>query len=289
MHATTVAIDLAKDVFELAFADGGGRILERKRLSRRAFARALENRPPLAVVMEACGSAHYWARRFQAQGHSVRLLPARDVKPYVRRNKTDRADAAGLVEAARCAQIDEVPVKTPRQQGLQALHRVREQLKAQRTATINLVRGLLREYGVAIPNGAAKVAPAVREALEDGENDVPMALRATLAEQLERIAGLQVDMAAIEKRLEEEAQADVAVQRYQTVPGVGLLTATALRAGAGDLARFRSGRHLAAWLGLVPREHSSGQHRRLGKITKRGDGYVRTLLITVGDRSCARH
>jgi len=287
MHATTVAIDLAKDVFELAFADGGGRILERKRLSRRAFARALENRPPLAVVMEACGSAHYWARRFQAQGHSVRLLPARDVKPYVRRNKTDRADAAGLVEAARCAQIDEVPVKTPRQQGLQALHRVREQLKAQRTATINLVRGLLREYGVAIPNGAAKVAPAVREALEDGENDVPMALRATLAEQLERIAGLRVDMAAIEKRLEEEAQADVAVQRYQTVPGVGLLTATALRAGAGDLARFRSGRHLAAWLGLVPREHSSGQHRRLGKITKRGDGYVRTLLIH-GGRSVLR-
>ena len=287
MHATTVAIDLAKDVFELAFADGGGRILERKRLSRRAFARALENRPPLAVVMEACGSAHYWARRFQAQGHSVRLLPARDVKPYVRRNKTDRADAAGLVEAARCAQIDEVPVKTPRQQGLQALHRVREQLKAQRTATINLVRGLLREYGVAIPNGAAKVAPAVREALEDGENDVPMALRATLAEQLERIAGLQVDMAAIEKRLEEEAQADVAVQRYQTVPGVGLLTATALRAGAGDLTRFRSGRHLAAWLGLVPREHSSGQHRRLGKITKRGDGYVRTLLIH-GGRSVLR-
>lgn len=287
MHATTVAIDLAKDVFELAFADGGGRILERKRLSRRAFARALENRPPLAVVMEACGSAHYWARRFQAQGHSVRLLPARDVKPYVRRNKTDRADAAGLVEAARCAQIDEVPVKTPRQQGLQALHRVREQLKAQRTATINLVRGLLREYGVAIPNGAAKVAPAVREALEDGEIDVPMALRATLAEQLERIAGLRVDMAAIEKRLEEEAQADVAVQRYQTVPGVGLLTATALRAGAGDLARFRSGRHLAAWLGLVPREHSSGQHRRLGKITKRGDGYVRTLLIH-GGRSVLR-
>src|SRR5690606_36457714 len=170
---------------------------------------------------------------------------------------------------------------------LQALHRVREQLKAQRTATINLVRGLLREYGVAIPNGAAKVAPAVREALEDGENDVPMALRATLAEQLERIAGLQVDMAAIEKRLEEEAQADVAVQRYQTVPGVGLLTATALRAGAGDLARFRSGRHLAAWLGLVPREHSSGQHRRLGKITKRGDGYVRTLLIH-GGRSVLR-
>ena len=114
MHATTVAIDLAKDVFELAFADAAGHITERKHLTRRAFAHCLENRRPLAVVMEACGSAHYWARRFAAQGHAVQLLPARDVRPYVRRNKTDRADAAGLLEAARCGQIDAVPVKSPR-------------------------------------------------------------------------------------------------------------------------------------------------------------------------------
>ena len=282
MHATTVAIDLAKEVFELAFADPVGRILERKRLSRRAFPRAMENRAPLTVVMEACGSAHYWGRRFQAQGHAVRLLPARDVRPYVRRNKTDRADAAGMIEAARCEQIADVPLKSPRQQGLQALHRVREQLKTQRTATINLVRGLLREYGVTIPNGSAKVRAAVLAALEDADNEVPMALRATLAEQLERIAGFQADMAAIEKRLAEEAGRDVAVQRYLTVPGVGLLTATALRAGAGDLSRFRSARHLAAWIGLVPREHSSGHQRRLGRITKRGDAYLRTLLIHGG-------
>lgn len=282
MDATTVAIDLAKDVFELAFAERAGRIAGRKRLSRRAFATCLVNRPPLEVVMEACGSAHYWARRFQAQGHTVRLLPARDVRPYVRGNKTDRTDAAGLIEAARCGQIDDVPVKSPRQQGLQAQHRVREQLKAQRTATINLVRGVLREFGVAIPNGAAKVAPAVRAALQDGDNDLPMALRATLAEQLERIMSLQADMAVIERRLEQEAAQDVAVQRYLTVPGVGLMTATALRAGAGDLARFRSGRHLAAWIGLVPREHSSGHQRRLGTITKRGDAYLRTLLIHGG-------
>lgn len=282
MHATTVAIDLAKDVFELAFADPAGRILERKRLTRRAFSRVMENRPPLTVVMEACGSAHYWGRRFQAQGHTVKLLPPRDVRPYVRRNKTDRADAAGLVEAARCEQIAAVPVKSPRQQGLQALHRVREQLKTQRTATINLVRGLLREYGVTISNGSAKVRTAVQAALEDAGNDVPMALRTTLAEQLERIATLQADMAAIERRLAEEAGRDVAVQRYLTVPGVGLLTATALRAGAGDLARFNSGRHLAAWIGLVPREHSSGHSRRLGRITKRGDAYLRTLLIHGG-------
>ena len=282
MHATTVAIDLAKEVFELAFADPAGRILERKRLTRRAFSRVMDNRPPMTVVMEASGSAHYWGRRFQAQGHVVRLLPARDVRPYVRRNKTDRADAAGLVEAARCEQIAQVPVKTPRQQGLQALHRVREQLKAQRIATINLMRGLLREYGLVIPEGAAKVPAAVRAALEDADNEVPMPLRATLAEQLDRIATLQADMGAIEKRLAEEAQHDVAVQRYLTVPGVGLLTATALRAGAGDLSRFRSGRHLAAWIGLVPREHSSGHQRRLGPITRRGDVYLRTLLIHGG-------
>jgi transposase len=287
MHATTVAIDLAKEVFELAFADGAGHITERKRLTRRAFSHSLENRPPLTVVMEACGSAHYWARRFSTQGHVVQLLPARDVRPYVRRNKTDRADAAGLLEAARCGQIDAVPVKTTRQQGTQGLHRMREQLKSHRVAAINLVRGLLREFGIVIPMGAAKVAPAVRAALEDGESELPMLLRATIATQMERIDALAADMQAIERRLEDEAKADVVVQRYQTVPGVGLLTATALSASAGELARFRSGRHLAAWLGLVPREHSSGNQRRLGRITKRGDSYVRTLLIH-GGRSVLR-
>ena len=287
MHATTVAIDLAKDVFELAFADGLGHIVERKRLSRRAFGKALHNRPPLAVIMEACSSAHFWARRFQAQGHDVRLLPARDVRPYVRGNKTDRTDAAGLVEAARCRQIAPVPVKTPRQQGLQALHRVREQLKAQRTALINLVRGVLREFGVVLPAGTAKLSAGVYAALEDGDNELPMSVRASLADLLERIGSLQQGMGAIEAQLASEAEQDVVVQRYRSVPGVGLLTATALRAGAGELSRFRSGRHLAAWLGLVPREHSSGHTRRLGAITKRGDSYLRTLFVH-GGRSVLR-
>ena len=133
MDATTVAIDLAKDVFELAFADAHGRIVERKRLSRSAFSRCLVNRPSLRVVMEACGSAHHWARVFQAHGHTVRLMPARDVRPYVRGNKTDRADAAGILEADRCGQIASVTFKTPEQQVVQAQHRVRERLKAQRT------------------------------------------------------------------------------------------------------------------------------------------------------------
>jgi transposase len=279
MHATTVAIDLAKEVFELAFADAQGRVIERKRLSRKAFARTLEQRPALRVLMEACGSAHYWGRRFQGQGHTVRLLPARDVRPYVRGNKTDRNDVAGMLEADRCASIANVPVKTPEQQGVQALHRIREHLKGERTATLNLLRGVLREFGVVIPAGAAKVPTAVHDALEDGDNDVPMPLRHSLDAQLQRLVQLSADMAAIEQRLEEFATRDVAVQRYRTVPGVGLLTATALRASAGDLSRFRNGRQLSAWLGLTPREHSSGQQRRLGRLTKRGDAYLRTLFI----------
>jgi transposase len=279
MHATTVAVDLAKDVFELAYADADHRIVARKRLSRRAFAHVLDNQGPLRVVMEACGSAHYWARRFVAQGHTLRLLPARDVRPYVRRNKTDRTDAAGLLEADRCAQIEAVPIKSPEQQGVQALHRIREQWKAQRTATINLLRGVLREFGIVIPLGAAKVRPAVLAALEEGDNELPMTLRHTLSAMLDRLAELTRAMDAIEQQLETYARADPLCQRYQQAPGIGLLTATALRASSGPLERFHSGRHFSAWLGLAPREHSSGNRRHLGRISKRGDGYLRMLLI----------
>lgn len=279
MHATTVAIDLAKEVFELAFADADHQIVQRKRLSRRTFGRVLENHAPVRVVMEACSSAHYWARRFVRQGHTVRLLPARDVRPYVRRNKTDRTDAAGLLEADRCAQIDAVPIKSPEQQGVQALHRIRELLKAQRTATINLVRGVLREFGIVIALGAAKVRPAVLASLEDGDNELPMPLRHALADMLDQLARLDEGMHAIEQRLKFIAQDDPVTQRYQQIPGIGLLTATALQASAGSLDRFCSGRHFSAWLGLTPREHSSGSQRRLGRISRRGDGYLRGLLI----------
>ncbi len=254
MHASTVAVDLAKDVFELAFADTRGRVIGRKRLGRRAFARVLEQQPPLRVLLEACGSAHYWGRHFQRQGHTVRLIPARDVRPYVRGNKTDRHDVAGMLEADRCAEIHEVPVKTPEQQGIQALHRLREHLKRERTATLNVLRGVLREFGVIAPVGASRLPAAVRDALEDGDNELPMALRHSLAEQLQRLAQLQADMAAIEQRLEAFASRDVVVQRYRDVPGIGLLTATALRASAGDLSRFRNGRQFSAWLRKLPQQ-----------------------------------
>lgn len=277
--AVTLAVDLAKDVFELAFADAAGRIVERRRLKRGPFAQCLVNRAPLSIVMEACGSAHAWARHFMRLGHTVKLLPAQHVRPYVRRNKTDRADAAGLLEAARCGDIRPVPVKTTGQQGTQGLHRIREHHKAERTAAINLVRGLLREFGAAIPAGADKIRPAVLAALEDGDNDLPMPLRHALAGLLQRIASCEEAMAAIEKQLADIARDDTRCQRLMAANGVGLITATAMSAGIGDFARFPSGRYFASALGLTPREHSSGGSRKLGRISKRGDVYLRTLLI----------
>lgn len=232
--------------------------------------------------MEACGSAHYWARRFAALGHTPVLLPPRHCKPFVRGNKTDRADAAGLLTAYAVGGIRPVPVKSAEQQGIQGLHRVREHHKHQRTASINVVRGLLREFGIPIPVGAAKLRPAALAALEDGDNDIPMALRLRLGELLEEIASHTDAMQRIEVDLAEFASRDVRSQRFQTATGIGLITATALSAGQGELDRFPSGRHFASSLGLTPKEFSSGNTRRSGKLTRRGDIYLRQLLIHGG-------
>jgi len=282
MHATTVAIDLAKDVFELAFADAGNAVIARKRLRRGRFLAEFQNRPPLTVVMEACGTAHYWARRLARLGHAPVLLPPRHCKPFVRGNKTDRSDAAGLLTAHAVGGIQPVPVKSAEQQGIQGLHRIREHHKHQRTASINVVRGLLREFGVAIPAGAAALRPAALAALEDADNDIPMALRVRLGELLEEIASHTAAMQRIEADLAEFASRDLRSQRYQAATGVGLITATALSASQGDLDRFPSGRHFASSLGLTPKEFSSGNTRRLGKLTRRGDIYLRQLLIHGG-------
>lgn len=279
MNATTVSIDLAKDVFELAFSDGSGRIIERKRVSRKVFTHMFDNHAPLRIIMEACGSAHYWGRRFERAGHTVVLLPAHDVRPYVRRNKTDRTDAAGLLEADRCGQIHPVPIKTPEQQSVQGMHRVREQHKAIRTACINSLRGLLREFGIVIPEGSSRVRPAALAALEDGDNDLSMSLRHSLAGLLDQVQAAEKAIAAIETELQSFLDRDLRSQRYQRACGVGLITATAFSASIGSLDRFPSGRHFSSLLGLAPREHSSGKHRRLGRISKQGDVYLRTLLI----------
>ena len=282
MNATTVAIDLAKDVFELVWADAQGSVIARKRLRRAALSTVLENVLPLTVVVEACGSAHHWGRRFERLGHQVVLLPAQHCRPFVRGNKTDRSDATGLLTAHRVGGITPVPLKTEEQQGVQALHRLREHHKHQRTASINALRGLLREFGVTIPVGAAKVRPAALSALEDADNGIPMALRHRFAELLDEIVAHSESMQRIESDLAEFARRDLRSQRFQAAAGIGLITATALSASQGDLDRFPSGRHFASSLGLTPKEFSSGSTRRLGKLTRRGDIYLRTLLIHGG-------
>lgn len=279
MNTTIIGVDLAKNRFELAVADGRYRIEERKRLTRVQFERYVAQRERSLFVLEACGSAHDWGRRLTALGHEVRLLPAQYVRAYVKRNKTDRADAAALVEASRCAEICPVPVKTVEQQRMQQLHRLREQCRDTRTARVNFLRGVLREYGLSIPKGVSRGVPAMRAALESADNGLPEAMRPWVCEVLEEIGRLKEQMQRIERQIKEHAAQDEFVQRWLAVPGVGVLGATALRAHVGDFQRFRSGRHFASYLGLVAREFSSGERRRLGRMSKRGNVYLRTLLV----------
>ena len=279
MNATTVAVDLAKNVFELAVADADWRIVERHRLNRARFARFFVHRPPCQVVMEACGSAHHWARRLAAEGHTVRLLPAHYVKPYVGRSKTDRADAAALIEAARSSQIREVPIKTLEQQQLQSLHRLRSQWLSTRQRYLATLRGILREFGIMIPLGPSVAKAHVGLALAQADSDIPQGLRPALAEMLSEIAPLEQKILSVERQLTALTRADGRAQQLREIPGVGLLTSTALLSTVGDIQRFPSGRHFACWLGLTPSERSSAERRRLGKISKQGDVYCRTLLV----------
>jgi transposase len=279
MNSTTVAVDLAKNVFELAVADGEWRIVERQRLNRARFARFFVHRPPCRVVMEACGSSHYWARRLVAEGHSVRLLPAQYVKAYVKRSKTDRADAAALIEAARSSQIREVPIKTLEQQQLQSLHRLRSQWLSTRQRYLATLRGILREFGVMIPLGASVAKAQVSVALAQADSDIPQGLRPGLAEMPREINALEQKILSIEQQLAALTRTDERARQLRELPGVGLLTSTALLSTVGDIQRFPSGRHFACWLGLTPSERSSAERRRLGKISKQGDVYCRMLLV----------
>jgi transposase len=288
MHSTTIAVDLAKSVFEVAVSQRAGRVSERRRLSREQFRRFLGEREPSTLLMEACGTAHYWGREARRRGHEVVLLPPHAVRRYVLRNKTDGADAKGLLEAQRNEEIRPVPLKSVDQQVLTALHRLRSTWLATRTARLNTLRGLLRELGIFIPVGARQVVPAVHALAGASEGGLPEALRLVLLEATREIAELEQRIGGVEQQLERLARKDARIERLRTIPGVGLLTATALVAFLGDVARFPSGRHLASYLGLTPRERSSGLQRRLGRISKRGDPYLRMLLIH-GARSVLCH
>jgi len=276
---TTIAIDLAKSVFEVGVSDRPGHVVANHRLSRDEIVRFMANQQTTTVVMEACSSAHYWGRTFQSLGHDVKLLPPLYVRPYVQRSKTDRADVKGMLEAWRNTDIRTVPVKTESQQQLTTLHRVRAGWMATRTMRINSARGLLREFGIVFPLGAAALAGRVQELIEDADSALSMPLRQLLHELVLEIGELENRVKLIHKQLEAIAVETPVVERLLTIPGIGVLTATAFVGFIGDVSRFPSGRHFAAYLGLTPSEHSSGLRRRLGRISKHGDVYLRTLLI----------
>ena len=288
LNAPTIAVDLAKSVFEVAVSTRPGCVTKRHRLTRPQFARFVATHPPATVLMEACGTAHFWGRQAQAHGHRVVLLPPQAVRPYVPRNKTDRADAKGLLEAARNESIHPVPVKSEAQQALTALHRLRSTWLAARTARLNTVRGLLREFGIGIPVGARRVRPTVAALLADPDTALPAALRPALLSASEELGDLERRRREVERQIAALAAVTPAVAALRTIPGVGVLTSTALVAFVGDATRFPTARHLASYLGLTPRERSSGRRRRLGAISKRGDPYLRMLLIH-GARSVLCH
>ena len=287
MNATTVAVDLAKNVFELALADGNGRVIERHRLTRTQFERWFDNRKVDRVVMEACGSAHHWGRWLEARGIAVKLLPAQYVRAYVKRNKTDAADAAALLEAARAADIKPVAVKSIEQQALQGLHRLRSGWMATRTRRINTLRGFCREFGLEIRVGAVQGLAAIARLIADDRSAIPALLRTPMRLALEEIRLMEARIERLERELAQLARQSPACEALTSVPGIGLLTSTAMVAAVRDPRSFDSGRRYASFFGLTPREYSSGQHRYLGRISKRGDRYIR-MLLTHGARSVLR-
>jgi transposase len=292
MNATglqlVVGVDISKNVFELAVADGHWRVVERARLTRSQFERWFTNRTVDLVVMEACGSAHHWARWLSGLGIAVRLLPARYVRAYVKRNKTDAADAAALLEAARASDIVPVRIKSIEQQALQSLHRTRSLWMSTRTSRINALRGFCREFGLIIAQGSRIGLEQIGRVLADPSSAVPTLLRNTMKLLIEEVRLLEVRIGQLERELTELARQSTACKTLLTVPGIGLLTATAMVAAtSGQVNHFRDARHFASWFGLTPKESSSGITRRLGRISKRGDRYLR-MLLTHGARSVLR-
>lgn len=281
---TTIAVDVAQSVLEVAVSLRPGRVSARHRLQRSEVLPFFAQQPSATVLLEACGSASFWAREIDKLGHRAVLLPPQHVRRYRTRNKTDRADAKALLEAFRNEEIRPVPVKTPAQQTLAALHRLRSAWLGTRTARINTIRGLLREQGLPIPVGARHAIPQSLAWVEDADSNLPAALRFVLFEACCEVREIEERIRKAEAQLEALAKETPLAVRLRSVPGVGLLTATALAGFVGDLTRFPTGRHFASYLGLTPREHSSGSIRRLGAISKRGDIYLR-MLLTHGARS----
>lgn len=290
MKTTTFGVDLAKRVFQIHWVDMETGEIGRQQVKREQLRAFFANRAPAVIAMEACGSAHYWARQLSGLGHEVRLIAAHFVRPFVKRNKTDAADAQAIWEAVQRPDMRFVAVKSEAQQSVLTLHRMREQLIKVRTMQVNQIHGLLYEFGAAVPANRHSLQGA-EQALTCLADTLPAMVIDTLREQLQRITSLTKDIAEIERRLTVWQRENEAAKRLMAIPGVGLLGATAAVATLGDAHTFRSGREFAAFIGLVPRQSGTGGRVKLLGISKRGDVYLRTLLIH-GARAvlaCSKH
>jgi transposase len=276
MQPTTLGLDIAKSVFQVHSVDAHGRIVHARRLRRAQVLAFFAELAPCLVGLEACAGAHYWAREIAKLGHDVRLIPPAYVKPYVRRQKNDAADAAAICEAVSRPHMRFVPVKTADNQAMRALHAARRLLVRQRTQTANALRAHLAEQGIVAPAGRAGLA-RLMEAVEAG--GLPAALAAAARALIAQHQALAEEIATLDRAIRAAGATDPLARRLMTTPGVGPLTATAVAAALPDPSLFQSGRELAAWLGLVPRQTGTGGKVRLGPITKQGDGYVRQLLV----------
>jgi transposase len=287
MQITRIALDLAKNVIQVHAVDRAGKPVLRKPFKRAHLLPFFRDLPPCEIGMEACASAHDWGRKLQALGHQVQLLPPQYVKPFVLGQKNDANDAAAICAAMARPEIPRVPVKTVAQQDRQALHRVRQLRMKHRTALINQIRGLLAEYGIAIAQGPGKLRREIPELLEDADNGLSFEFRELLSDLYEELRLLQASIDTLTERIERQVRLNVDGRRLLEVPGVGPITASALLATVGNARQFRNGRQMAAFLGLVPRQHSSGGKTWLLGIHKGGDSYLRGLLVH-GARSVLR-
>ena len=287
MNVTTIGIDLAKSVFQVHGVDKHGKTVMQKRLRRSKVLAFFVQLPPCLIGMEACSSAHYWARKLSKQGHEVKLMAPQFVKPYVKANKTDAADAEAICEAVTRPTMRFVPIKSVDQHGVLSLHRARSGFVKSRTAQANQIRGLLGEFGIVLPQGIVHVAQRLPDIIEDAENELPAVFRELLLRLRSHLLELNRQIEELEDQIGTWHKNNEDSQRLANIPGVGVLTASALVASIGDARCFKNGRELAAWLGLVPRQHSSGGKPLLLGISKRGDAYLRTLMVH-GARSVVR-
>lgn len=280
MKLKRIGIDLAKQVFQVHGVDSHEQVKCRKQLKRHQVLEFFCQLEPCLVVMEACGSAHYWARELRTQGHEVRLIAPQFVKPYVKSGKNDANDAEAICEAGSRPSMRYVEVKSAEQQAGQSVHRIRSRVVRSRTALVNEVRGLLAEFGLTEPRkGVAAARELLRQAIDTQDNGLPDPMRELLRGLSEELRGHDERLANLDKLIQRQVREDDRVKRLMEIEGVGPISATALVSAVGDARQFLSGRQFAAWLGLVPSQHSSGGKERLGSISKRGDKYLRTLLI----------